>query len=268
MASTADSLAESGRGSWGATVDRWIYVFMAALLVVTALAGFVPDSIMKIAAVNGGHRLPFPAILHIHAVLMGSWLLLLLAQTTLMASGQSQWHMQLGTASALLAPVILISGTILVPTMYGQAVAFAQAAPPELQQEAQRVLAGRPNIMLQQLKSGIVFPLCVAVALWARKRDAGLHKRMMILGTLTPMTAAFARLTWLPSTMPESPLSLDLCILLWLSPLFFWDLYRQRQVHKAYLIWFAAYGTCAVLVHLLWGNSWWQATAPRMLGFA
>lgn len=74
-------------------------------------------------------------------------------------------------------------------------------------------------------------------------------------------------MTWLPTTMPQSSLSLDLYTLLWLTPMFAWDLYRRRQVHRAYLIWFAAYGACAVAVHALWGTAWWQETAPRLLGY-
>ena len=70
-------------------MDRWIFVFMAALFFVTALAGFIPDSLMKIAAVKAGERAPFPLVLHVHAVLMGAWLSLLLAQTTLMATGNA-----------------------------------------------------------------------------------------------------------------------------------------------------------------------------------
>ena len=64
-----------------AFIDRWIYVFMAAMLITVVLVGFIPDSLGKIAAVQAGERPPFPAAMHIHAVLMGGWMLLLLAQS-------------------------------------------------------------------------------------------------------------------------------------------------------------------------------------------
>ena len=60
-------------------IDRWIYVFMAAWFIVIVLVGFIPDAMMKVAMVKAGARPPFPPILHVHAVLMGSFLLLLLA---------------------------------------------------------------------------------------------------------------------------------------------------------------------------------------------
>lgn len=269
MASVAEGPARTGGGGtgWVSTIDRWIYVFMAGLFFVTALAGFVPDSFVKLAAIEAGERAAFPPVLHVHAVLMGAWLTLLLAQTTLMATGRQSWHRQLGVTALVLAPGIVISGLVLVPVTYGMFYDFASTAPPEAQEQAQKMLAGRPNIMLQQLKAGIVFPLCVFLALRARRRDAGFHKRMMILAALTPLSAAFARLPFLPSTMPQSPLSLDLFTLVWLAPMFAWDIYRQRRIHQAYIVWFALFGGCCAIAYVIWGNQWWQTFVPRLFGY-
>lgn len=72
MASAAQSTENPADTGWIALVDRWIFAGMAALFVATALIGFVPDSLMKIGLVAAGGRAPFPPILHVHAVLMGS----------------------------------------------------------------------------------------------------------------------------------------------------------------------------------------------------
>ena len=69
---------------------------MAAWFIAIVLAGFIPDSLQKIGLVQTGQRAPFPLVLHMHAVLMGSFLLLLLAQSWLMATGRSAQHMRLG----------------------------------------------------------------------------------------------------------------------------------------------------------------------------
>ena len=61
---------------------------MAVFVLATVLAGFIPASLGKIAAVEAGQRPPFPPVLHVHAVLMGAWVLLLLAQTSLVASNR------------------------------------------------------------------------------------------------------------------------------------------------------------------------------------
>src|SRR5258706_11394948 len=44
-------------------IDRWIYVFTAASFIGIVLAGFVPDSLGKLAAIQAGQRPPFPLIL-------------------------------------------------------------------------------------------------------------------------------------------------------------------------------------------------------------
>src|SRR5215211_3960528 len=99
-------------------IDRWIFVFMAGWFIAIVLAGFIPDSMDKVAAVQAGERPPFPLVLHMHAVLMGSFLLLLLAQTWLMATGRNAQHMRLGVAAMVIAPALVMVGFVLAPTMY------------------------------------------------------------------------------------------------------------------------------------------------------
>ncbi len=269
MASAADGRFHTeSKSSFAGIIDRWIYVFMAALFVVTTLAGFIPDSLTKIALVEAGKRPPFPPVLHVHAVLMGSWLLLLLAQTTLMATGNAAHHKKLGILSFLLAPMIILTGLVLVPTIYGQVWAAVQSSPPEMAAELNSKLTHRNNIMLIQLRAGILFALFVFLALRARRTDSGFHKRMIILATVIPLPASIDRILWLPHTLPESGLSPDLYTLLWISPMFFWDLFRLRHVHRAYVVWFAFWLPAVVLMQLLWGSDWWQSMAPQLVGFA
>src|SRR5687768_18596992 len=109
-------------------IDRWIFVLMAAWFIAIVLAGFVPSSLVKIEMVRSGSRPPFPLIMHMHALLMGSFLLLLLAQTWLMATGRNAYHMRLGLMSLVLAPAIVIVGLILAPTMYHQLLDALQTA--------------------------------------------------------------------------------------------------------------------------------------------
>ena len=80
-------------------IDRWIFVFMATWFIALVLAGFIPSSLAKIEMVRSGLRPPFPVVMHMHAVLMGSFLLLLFAQTWLMATGRNAYHMRLGILS-------------------------------------------------------------------------------------------------------------------------------------------------------------------------
>lgn len=269
MAVATSGLTPSGNqgAGWTAFIDRWIFVLMAALFVTTALAGFIPDSLMKMELVAAGKRAPFPPILHVHAVLMGAWLMLLLVQATLMATGNRTRHMALGMSAMLLAPAIVISGIVLVPTIYGQLWDAAAVAKGHELVALQQALDARGNIALRQFQSGLLFPILVILALRARRHDSAFHKRMMFLATVVPLPAAFARLTWLPATMPESSISLDLWTLAWIAPMFLWDLYRQRRIHRVYLVWLALWLPTTIAVHLLWNSDWWLSRVPGLLGF-
>lgn len=268
MASAAGGAFETDTRASVGLIDRWIYVFMAALFVVTTVVGFIPDSIFKIGLVEAGKRPPFPLILHVHAVLMGSWLMLLLTQTTLMATGNSTHHQKLGVLSFILAPLIILSGFVLVPTMYGQVWASVQTPPRGLEAEVTARLALVTNIMLIQFRAGALFAIFVFLALRARRSDSGFHKRMIILATVIPMPASIDRIQWLPSTLPESALTPDLYTLLWVSPMFLWDFFRLGRVHRAYVVWLAFWLPAALAIQLLWGSDWWQRTAPGLLGFS
>lgn len=248
------------------SIDRWIFVFMAAWFIVVVLTGFIPDSVMKIGMVRAGARPPFPPALHVHAVLMGSFLLLLLAQTWLMATGRKAMHMQLGVAGVAVAGALVLAGAVLAPTMYYQTWNALQSAPPAAREQLQQILSTRENILLLQLRIGILFPLFLALAIRARASDPGLHKRMVILATAMPTEAAIARMTWLPTTMPASPLSVELFVLLVITPMFAWDVIRNRSVHRAYLWWLSIYLGTTMLLELLWDTPWWHATARHIMG--
>jgi hypothetical protein len=68
-ASAQDHLSGSSRTG---ILDRWIHVLTTAIFIGVVLAGFVPDSLDKVAVIDARQRLTFPLILHVHAVLTGS----------------------------------------------------------------------------------------------------------------------------------------------------------------------------------------------------
>ncbi len=247
-------------------IDRWIFVTMAVWFIAIVLAGFIPDSLMKVGMVRAGARPPFPLVLHLHAVLMGSFLIVLLAQTSLMATGRQEFHRRLGVLGYALAALLVIVGLVLVPTMYHQVWNGAQHAPPGVREKLQQAVPVVEDILLLQLRIGILFPLFLAIAFKARGRNAGIHKRMMFLATVMAMPAGIDRIPWLPSTMPASPMGPDLYTLLAIAPMFLWDVIRNRSVHPAYGIWLAVNLPFAIVVHGLWDTPWWHHAVRQIMG--
>jgi hypothetical protein len=248
------------------SIDRWIFVAMAVWFIIIVLGGFIPDALMKIGLVEAGKRPPFPAVLHVHAVLMGTFLLLLLAQTLMVATGRCALHKQVGVAAFVLVPALVVVGLILAPTMYHQVWGGAHFGPPPVRAALAPMVPMLENILLLQISAGLLFALFIGVALSARTAHPGMHKRMMFLATAVPLGAAIDRMWWLPSTMPASPVAGDGYILLAVAPMFAWDLVRNRRVHEAYRVWLAVYLPTVALVAFAWDKPWWHAAAQRLMG--
>ena len=247
-------------------LDRWIFVGMAAWYIAIVLAGFIPDSIMKVGMVRAGARPPFPLVLHMHAVVMGSFLLTLLAQSWLMATGRREYHMRLGILGFGLAALLVAVGLALVPTIYHQVWQGAHFGPPGVREKLAERLPELDDIMLMQIQVGLLFPLFLGIAFKAREHHPGLHKRLMFLATAIPLAAGIVRISALPETMPWSPLSLQLYVLLSVSPMFAWDVIRNRRVHEAYWIWLGVYVPVSVLINVLWDTPWWHGAARAIMG--
>jgi hypothetical protein len=252
---------------WRRLREPHVFILMAGLFIVLVLAGFIPSSLAKLEAVRAGARPPLPGALHVHAVLMGAWLVLLLAQSALAAGGRRAAHRLLGFASAAVLVGVVVSGVVLVRVTWDGLWSPAAAAvmPLPVLADARAFVS---NILLMQVRALVLFPLCVAWALWLRRRDPAAHQRLMLLGTAIPVVAGLDRLSlmlgW--TTLPASPLALELYMLASVVPLLAWDLLRNRQVHFTTVAWLGVNLPLAIATHALWNSGAWLAAAPRVMG--
>ncbi len=256
-----DALSGSAREPW---LDRWIFVVMAGWFIAITLTGFIPSSLSKIEMVRSGARPDFPIALHVHAVVMGAFLCLLLVQTWLAATGRQVYHARLGIVGAVLAIAIVVSAAVMIPTLYHETWDALQVAPPVARAKLQATLYRSEGLLARQISLGILFSLFMTIALLARTRDSGLHKRMIFLAIGLAISAGASRIPWLP--IAPSLTSADLYSLAAISPLFVWDVVRNRRVHRAYVIWLAACLPFVAMVHLFFDAPWWHAIARRILG--
>jgi hypothetical protein len=246
MATAAASLRSSFERS---AADRWIYVFMAALFVATAVVGFAPNS----AAILASELPNPPLVVHVHAALMVAWLGLLLTQTMLVATGRKSLHRSLGVASFVLAPCIVIG---MVAVMVWRQRTMADSG----------LFGPAANIMLAQGRSILYFSVFVLWAMLVRQRDLETHKRMLVLATVVLLPASIGRMTWLPTTAPESYDALHGYMLLLLAPTLAYDFARLGRPHRAYVIGFLLLLPWIIATHFLWNTPWWRAFATRLMG--
>ena len=157
-------------------------------------------------------------LLHLHGVVFTSWLVLLLAQTALVAANRTRVHRRLGVAGAVLAALMVFVGC---------ATAIIRAKIIEVPPGSPSPLA----FLTIPLGDMLVFAVLVGAGFYFRRRT-DVHKRLMLLATVAILPAATARLpfAFIQEVGPLAFFGLaDLFILVCLL----YDLYARRRFHHA-----------------------------------
>lgn len=90
------------------------FPFVAALILISVFVGFAQSyylqGVLKLPPWKDFAVPPHPLLVHIHAVVFSSWILLLVAQTSLVAVGRVDVHRRLGVAGFGLACLLVVFG--------------------------------------------------------------------------------------------------------------------------------------------------------------
>lgn len=163
------------------------------------------------------HARPLPApIVHIHGAVFTSWIALLVIQASLAASSRPDIHRRLGVAGLMLAPCLVTLGVLVANEMLRRLWAVPRF-------DATGIYA----VALSQI---LGFAVPVTFAFLLHRRPA-FHKRLVLIGTIAMMTAAFGR--WpvhflLHRPLPAMTATFGLLLLLAL-----YDLLAMRRIHPA-----------------------------------
>jgi uncharacterized membrane protein YozB (DUF420 family) len=185
---------------------------LAALLI--ALIGFAPSYYLRSFSTVE----PLTTLVHLHGALATGWLLLFVAQTSLVSVRRTDLHRRLGPAGAVLAVLFVIVG-------YLTAVEAARkgVTPP----------GGPPPLAFLAVPLGTLLSFTVLAGLgllWRRERDT--HRRLMLLATIALLPPAFARFRWFGPGGP--PLAIGGTCLLVVTCMV-WDRRLNGRIHPAFL---------------------------------
>src|SRR6516225_6022125 len=153
--------------------DRYFFSGMALACAIILFVGFLPSYFHRSA------ELPqLTPLYQLHGALFTAWIVLLVAQTALVAGRRTDIHRTLGIAGAILAAVVFIVGVaVSVETLR------RNGGPP----------GGDPRKFFAiPLGDIIVFGVLVSVAVLQRQQS-DTHKRLMLLATVSLLTAAVGR---------------------------------------------------------------------------
>lgn len=183
-------------------VERWFFTGFASAMIATAIAGFAPSIVH-----TAGRRAPLSPLVSAHGIVFFAWLLIVLAQSRLVATRHLALHRQLG-----LAAVFVLA--LMIPLAYAASVSMVRRG---------FDLSGDLRIDHDPLYESIfpfvditMFSVLVIVALAYRRRPE-IHKRLMLFANITLMPPALAhfigntpRLESLPAAIIMVPISIFL----------------------------------------------------------
>ena len=197
----------------GSHFDHLFFPAMALLVLATVFAGFAPTYYLA-----GVFHAPLPStIIHVHGAVFSCWVLLLIAQTSLVSAGRVDLHRRLGIAGFLLAWLMVVVG------VWAATDALVRNFPPGRDAKA---------FFIVPITDMVVFPTLIFFAFRARFNPTT-HKRIILVATVALMTAPIARLPF--ALIHRKPPMAHLASYIFLLILAAYDLLSARRVHRATL---------------------------------
>jgi hypothetical protein len=193
------------------------YTTISVLMALTVVAGFGSTYYFAGASMRTLTGGPITPLVHAHGILFSTWVLLFVAQTSLVATRKVAVHRRLGVAGAVLA-----AGMIVVGFRTAVTAARGGSAPPGAEPLA---------FLVVPLFDLVLFAGFVAAAV-ARRRDREAHKRLMLLAYVSIITAAVARL---PGLLPLGPLVFFSFSFLFVVAGILYDLWSRGRLHAVYV---------------------------------
>jgi hypothetical protein len=168
--------------------DRF-FVGMSVAAALTVFAGFARTYYLKSVFPTPS----FPLLFHVHGALFTAWMLLLVVQVCLAASGRMALHRRAGAIGGLLVLPMLVSGSLAaIAAARGQAPISAAA----MREETTLVVAALAlpplEAMVVPLVTMLLFAVFAGAGLACRRRP-DVHKRFMLLAAIAMLPAAIGR---------------------------------------------------------------------------
>jgi hypothetical protein len=212
MAATAIDATVSSRPS-GRLHEHRFFCSISVLVALVVFIGFARTYFLS----SWFHARPLPApIIHIHGAVFSGWIALLVIQASLAASSRPDIHRRLGIAGLVLAPCVVTLGILVANEMLRRLWAVPGF-------DARAIYA----VALSQIL-GFAVPVTFAFGL---HRSPAFHKRLILIGTIAMMTAAFGR--WPVHFLLHKPLPAMIATFGLLLLLVFYDLLTMRRIHPA-----------------------------------
>jgi hypothetical protein len=228
--------------------ERWFYISMSIAALGTVFAGFAPTYYLR----PYFNTAPLMPLLHVHGIVFTSWLVLFLIQTTLVAAHRTDIHRRLGILGGVIATLMILIGASTA------VIRASQGATP---------VPGVSSLSFLVVPLGdiSVFAILVGAGFYYRRRP-DVHKRLMLLATVSILAAAIARLPF--AIMQAGPPAFFGITDLFVLACILYDLITLKRVHRATALAALLIIASQPLRLMLAGTHVWLAFAGWLTHFA
>lgn len=248
MSKAAVSVQALSHSSGAGRVSQRRGIFLPAAFVgaVLAIVGFWARYFGPLLS-GMAHK---PTIIHIHAAVMVTWLVLFMTQVWFAASRRVRLHTRLGRWVMGYAIVVVVVGLLATSEAFAARLSEGDIV------GAQRFLFGPVRDM--------VFFVPFLTAGWIYRRRPEIHKRIMLVATTILVLPAVSRMAFLGVPVP-----LWKFMLVWTLPVYLamaHDFRTKRIIHPVYVVGIAAMLTMRLVVPLNTSPAW-HTVAARITAF-
>ena len=237
----------AGRVRWSA--ERRFYFGMALAMFAVVYIGFARSFFLR--PLFPGFPSPAEPIFYVHGAVFTSWMVLLVAQPLLVASGRMDLHRALGRFGAVIAAAIVVLGIMGARVAAQRPTGFINVPIPPLQ------------FLTIPLFNMLVFGTLITLAI-LKRHDAQAHKRLMLLATVNLLAAAFAR--WPFEFAKGGPPVYFALSDLFIVALVAWDFSSRGRLHPVTLWAGLATIVAQPLTLMVAGTEPWLAFARWLVG--
>lgn len=228
--------------------ERWFYIAMSIAAVITVFAGFAPTYYLR----PYYNTAPLMPLLHLHGIVFTSWLALFMVQTTLVAAHRTDIHRRLGILGGVIASFMVLIGFTTAVIRASQGATPIPGVSPL-------------SFLVVPLGDMLVFPILVGAGFYYRRRP-DVHKRLMMLATISILAAAIARLPF--AIMQAGPPAFFGFTDVFVLACIVYDLFTLKRVHRATLFGAILIIASQPLRLMLGGTHAWLAFAGWLTHFA
>lgn len=235
----------------GLSAERRFFFFMGMVIVLTVFAGFAPSYYLRGMVPAGAPLLPMTPLVHLHGLVFSAWVLLFMAQVSLVSVGRPDLHRKLGLAGFLMVVVLIVVGTL--AALNGVARASGPPIVPPL------------SWLAVPLLDVPVFAGMIGAALYFRGTPQ-VHKRLMLSAMIGMLPPSLGRLPALQGMFGFAGTIIG-GMLLFMAALAIWDIRSRGRVHKVTIIATVVLVGSWLFRLAIWQTEPWLAFARWASGF-